>query len=762
MLPRRIHVGTDRVQVVRGWPALLLTILLLAPAGADQHALRPFWGQLGGGPHHANVAEAVGELDVQASFRTIEEGETLSEAYAAAVIETQHGLATLAIDATSRTCTLVMTPLETLVPRRLAPVPCAHPGESSEGSVVVGYDAPRDRVLVCLAADLDDPVFAALDASTGQVEWSVTPRDLGATVPGSGAFGTALGRGVGGAGWWYCNNPGIDTARDLVVIPLAAIQTNTIGTVRLSEGTVLWTARLPAGTLGDDRVPFLAPASENLSRVAPGELGASAFLATLTETGIVIAGRWDQSGATHMGAAWYDLEGNPVGHRLEPVRPQTDDPTQVVNSATSFVAHAALAAGILYGQLLVIDPLQPTPTAQSVDTPLTDFSTTFEMAYSLALYDSILIVPFPTYVAAYDLNSAEQIWNWRDAAGSRPADVLVLPPDEVLILGAIESNPKQPAFFRHSLKEDTLLQATPLPDAVVQGAPPFSDPYTARFTPLRDGRIVLIDHAGNATLLGPATAPAPVLRLGDATPAPGVPMQVEVEGIPADAALVFGWGDGTVERIDEVGSAQHSYLEKRERTLRVTAVYPDGRTATATARIDVGGTELTALQQAFAPGYQEYTLFLLGLAITLLGALFAVLSRRRRHSRIAEDLAILDRIRRQAASDTVRAVEELGAFRARIADDLARGRIDDAQFSTLELAATRLLHLLRQRLLGSLAGRVSVRLEQALDLALQDGRVEASEEATLRALISGESQLATSEREVLERLVATWRARSSA
>lgn len=738
----------------------MLCVLLVAPACAQEGA--PFWTQLGGGPGHPNVARhLLPELDVQRTGRLTLDGETLGALYALGLVETAYGLAAIVANYTRGQCELVTFSPDEPDPTRGPPIACAHAHESDEGTGVVGYDVANDAVLVCSLADLDEPLVLSLEARTGEVRWTVTPAQLGAKSPTAPAAPAGIVPGAILPGSrWYCNNVAIDEERSRMIVPAAAIPSrNVFGAIDLASGDVLWTNELePFNEVGD------------LQNVTSSNLGAEAYGAVVTRTGIVIGGEVVPAAGQYL-FSWYDHDGAFVGTYVG--RPRERGPGEAVsNTLGGGVTDGDIAVGFISDELILMDPTRAEPTVRRVEGPHAagpepaPNAVGFDLALNAAIFGGIVVMPFRTAAFAYDLRELALVWTWDDPNGYEPSDSIIVPPDDVLILAALGTTARFPditppvrdvSLQRLSLSTGEVLHRVDLPPAP-------GGIYTGHLIPLRDGRVAVFERQGNVTILGTPSVPVPGIALSDPFPDAGETLRLDVEVMPEVVTLLVGWGDSHVDELAPGEPVEHAYAADGRRTLRVTAVYPDNRTATRTLSVDVGGTPPpdTFLARQFSTEKQERTFFLLGLLVTLLGVLLAFLSRRRRHSRIAEDLAILDRIRRQAASDTVRAVEELGAFRARIADDLARGRIDDAQFSTLELAATRLLHLLRQRLLGSLAGRVSVRLEQALDLALQDGRVEASEEATLRALISGESQLATSEREVLERLVATWRARSSA
>lgn len=263
-----------------------------------------------------------------------------------------------------------------------------------------------------------------------------------------------------------------------------------------------------------------------------------------------------------------------------------------------------------------------------------------------------------------------------------------------------------------------------------------------------DGTLLLYSLDGGLFTLGPADpALAPRVAVSTAYPASGEPVTFTVDAPRADTNYTIAWGDGA---ITENGSSwTHRFGGDGTRTVRVTAQFADGRTATTETLVRVGATppaDLNTLQRAFAPENQDLTFGLLGLALTLGAGGIAVLARRRRHSRLRDDLRALARIRDDGRTDPEGAVLALGAYRERLFADLEAGRVDDAQFHTLVARADATFGALRTRLLGPLAGRLTADFRHALDVVLHDGRVDADERVALRAALDAERHATEEER----------------
>jgi hypothetical protein len=96
---------------------------------------------------------------------------------------------------------------------------------------------------------------------------------------------------------------------------------------------------------------------------------------------------------------------------------------------------------------------------------------------------------------------------------------------------------------------------------------------------------------------------------------------------------------------------------------------------------------LNFVQRQFTSDNQERTYFILGLLASLIGAIVAVLARRRTQSRTSAELALLDQIAEQGRRDPVEATRDLDDFERTQRDRLARGKIQDTQFDILDRRA---------------------------------------------------------------------------
>lgn len=269
------------------------------------------------------------------------------------------------------------------------------------------------------------------------------------------------------------------------------------------------------------------------------------------------------------------------------------------------------------------------------------------------------------------------------------------------------------------------------------------------------------EDGGTGALLGPSTAAPPRLETGSEYPAVNAAASVTplLPDGAANATLLLAWGDGFLEEAQPGQALSHVYATAGDRTVALTAVHPDGRTSSATLllRVDTPAPPPRSLLDIlFAADKQNYTFFAIGLILTGLGSAYAAVNLHRGRHRLERLLRLLDRIRDGGRRDPFKAVRELHAFREERRADLAKGRLEDAQYTVIEANAGLVLELLRQRILGTFVGRLSDRFTSRLDLALMDGAIDASEDSDLLAAVAEEPQLTQAEKDRLRALVQSW------
>jgi hypothetical protein len=311
----------------------------------------------------------------------------------------------------------------------------------------------------------------------------------------------------------------------------------------------------------------------------------------------------------------------------------------------------------------------------------------------------------------------------------------------------------------------------------------------ARLIVLGDDRLAVAGADGTLVLLAladPALVPRAELSVVYPTLEERVELLLDLAGRPSVERLTVAWGDGALdeyERIcvtapgtsscdvvwDNLGTPQldavqapgHAYARRQEgAAVRVTALYADGRTATAVLPVHPGVTPpppppgLNFMQQFFADPDRAWGI--IGLVPVALGAVYAISRRHRRQSRLESELEALERIRDQSLRSPLEALRSLELYRQRVHDEVARRRLDDSQLAVLEARMGRMFRGLSRRLLAPFRIRTSLGYQSLLEAALEDGLVNVAEAAELKERLRDEKHLSRKERDEIRALIDAW------
>ncbi|HET6404124.1 MAG TPA: hypothetical protein VFH78_05715 [Candidatus Thermoplasmatota archaeon] len=697
---------------MRGAP-LLLALALLAPLALAQSGAGA-WTQPGGSPSRGGFVDGhAWPLDVVASTGLLRESEEFAVVGGLPLVDAGgalFGVATAgngpALDilgalAPVGACALVRwTP--GAEPSR-ASLPCA--GDAR----VAGVAPAAGVVLVCSSGGAGDPIVQAWDARGAALRWSASPAP-------PLADGTTRG--------WWCDAASVEDDRGRVVVAFGSDDRNEVAALRLSDGSVLWRRVLPPPDL-----PSFAVGPD--ASTVP--LGFGAQTITRLEGGYVVLGYTE----SRSGAIVIDDEGNV----LRSV-PEVTSPAPAGAQASPWAAaRGPRAAFVLGGDIILAD------TSGNVQRrPLADVQA--EPQAAPAWWSSTLLVPRERTMQRYDTGSLEPLWEraWSAPDGGSILDLVLVTPGSAAVLWR-EAGAGAAHLSRLELSSAAELQRIPLGEERTGG----------RIVPRADGSMLVTFGAGRVYTLGATPLPRPTVALSNAYPAVEEAVTLRVDA-PGAARVLVAWGDGAVDEVTS-GEATHQYQAERPRAISVTAVMPDGRTATTEVLARVGApppATLTAIQRAFAPERQELTFFVLGLALTGGGALFAAALRRRRHARLAQEEQRLRVVMDASLLTPTQGLAALEAHRAHLRDQHTRRRLDDAQYAMLDHRAVRAMKSARYRLLGASLNKLSPHFRRVLDTALEDGQVTSGEMAALVAAVEEEPALSADERERVRSLLLRW------
>lgn len=707
---------------------VLLAALLLASAVFAQSAPMR-WTQFGGDAARSReLPIGSGPLDVLATGKLVGPGQFLSGFYSALAVDTTEGTFALQRAATltdDPACSILR--VRSFAPLELEATPIGDCGTSGR---LVGVHEGAGLLLASTGGAPEATALVAYDLRTLEERWRVgIPADVVAT-PSSGNVNSWRVRAV--------------IEQDRCVVSFSTETANAVVALDL-DGRELWSTHVPASRLVPNYAGTTAPLGDPTSAFGIDQL-------TGVDGGYFAWGSLGNS----FGAAWLDRDGTLWGGYLEGT-PFLDDVLRSPGGAPASGALDAMPTGQGEVAVMVLD-LYLVSARATDERAVATLAPVQPAGEPLVWWRDALAMPTTAGVTVLRTPSYDEPWSWKPPR-TNIEDMAVSPDGRLLVLSATvtPADVHEPTLSWLDLVSRREVRRIPLPGVQALDAVD-GDEYEPQLVPLLDGRVVVLQDDGRYTLLG-ASDPAlgATIQVSDAYPPQGSPVGIEVRA-PEDAALALGFGDGTFEPLTGA-PVTHAYPARGKHIVSATALYPDGRTATSELVIDVGGTppaELNAIQVAFSDDNQELTFFLLGIALTGGGALFAALLRRRRHSRLTREEALLRHIIDESLPNPTTGLARLEAHRGHLRDEHARRRLDDAQYGLLDHRTVRAMKSARYRLLGSALNKLSPHFRRLLDTALEDGQVTTGEMAALVSALEDEGALSAAEKGKMRDLLAGW------
>lgn len=729
---------SDGCPALRLAPPVLLALFLVPTVGA--------WNQSGGNPERTGVGTTPdGTLDVIASFRFAKDDENTFGYYAPFVVETPHGLYSLvakndtASRLTTATCTWIrITDAASGQYERSPAFDCTRQGQ------LVGYDSTHDNLFACIEGSSETASLVAYNARTLGLAWRAPAP---AIPPKTGA----------GSGW-TCGGFAINekAGHGVIVWSDCCPSTgNAITAHSLSDGAVTWTTSISTS--------LFAP---TFGLAKPLQRDGTAGLTHITETttGYVVSGYTSGFGAT---VAWITKDGEVQGGVAEstPNFERAFDPFAITATTLGSFASRAAANGneaaLVFATktIFAVDPNATTGGRY----PHNPVDTTRYAQASPVWLGATFVAPSYSGLVGYDAGGFIRKWEWGGMPGASLRDVIATEEGDLYAVTASQSTANlQETLVRLDILTGYERQRIPLPAASLSS-------FDARIIPLSDKSGLLVVHdTGAVAVLGRSDqTKRPLIETSDDYPPLDSPMTLTIapQDGSQDLNYVVAWGDNTVDQLGSDFQGTHRFVDARPSLIRVTAVYPDGTTATTERLIHVGEprpSELTAIQRAFAPENQNLTFFLVSIAVTGGGALVAVGLRRRRRMRLERELSKLETLCRKFAADPHAGIPALEHERRAWRLQLSRGRLDDAQFSVLDGRAARAIRAWRYRVLGPVTNKLSPHFRQLLDAALDDARVSQEEADLLLAALPEEAGLSSADAERVRALLLDWTAHQAA
>jgi hypothetical protein len=215
-------------------------------------------------------------------------------------------------------------------------------------------------------------------------------------------------------------------------------------------------------------------------------------------------------------------------------------------------------------------------------------------------------------------------------------------------------------------------------------------------TAVGDGVLIVALSNGNVTALGETNAsPAPVVAQANNYPEVGSPVTVNLSGsrsgfFGAPVLYRADWGDGNVSAWGPNPTLAHVYRLPGDRQAFFYVANGANQTARSPYVFHVGSqppqapAQLTLVQEAFSPEWQNTTFFVLGLIVSVVGATLGIWRVRRNRRTLARELAALDSIERMRFQGGAVQSAALSERRAVARALVLHGRLSEAQFVILE------------------------------------------------------------------------------
>lgn len=712
---------------------LLATLPMLAAQPDGSLAPDP-WAQMHGGADHAGrVNLGAGPLDILGDVSILPEGDRM---WHPGYLRTPYGLTTDYVGQVEAQSDFDCGFLHVSDPsvgtfEVIGTDTCNQPE-------LFAYDAARNLLLFCISGRPDQPVVVARNPETGEQAWALTPTDIGAVEP------DVLVPGVSPT-TWHCTAGALDPhARQAIVGIHAPLRgRGMVASIDVDDGSVHWargTSAAPAAGQGD---PPVAQESATLVRIL--DAGFEADEVTITARGLAVAGDLEDS---VQAVLWMDRDGTILGGRsAQPTETESGlEPSTARSRSGAWTGlsngHAAI---VLDRRLVVANPASPQPEAElalDADEPLGEAS----LYPWPATWDDVLVTPLTHSIHVFHGASRGEpvpAWRWYPGVAWRISSTVVAPPGDLIVLATENAaGGERGVLVRLDLESGTPTQELTLPvvprveSRIIEGVE--VNRWFAALSPGPSGGLVVADSDGQLVLLGAAPESAkPDLALSSAFPSVGD--EVLLQPAPASPVVAFHvyWGEGAIQRIGPNDASRYAYATEGERTIWVTAVFENGRTATTQRVVDVGGSapgpgaKRNFIEQALAPENYDLTFGILGIALALGGGVAAVARQRGRRGRVRRQLAIIERSVAAAGNDADAAERALAAERTRVHGLGIQGRMDPAEVSLLERRIDELGGIVRLKALDERFGFLTLGMARVLRDVLEDSRVTTVEKGRL-------------------------------
>lgn len=281
-----------------------------------------------------------------------------------------------------------------------------------------------------------------------------------------------------------------------------------------------------------------------------------------------------------------------------------------------------------------------------------------------------------------------------------------------------------------------------------------------------DGLIAAACSAGTVFLLGhTAASPVVLADASDLYPPVGAEVAVDLGGTraglrgPAEE-YAADWGDGTRTEWQRDPVLRHAYREPGEKSARFFARNAEQSASTAVT-LHVGASPPTLLETAFSAEFQDYTFFVLGLAITAIGGVFGIVRPRRRRARLRAAIRAVDDAYARTCHDPLVCERAMTLQRQDAREKLLVGALGEDQFTVVAAHIGERTGEARMSFLRSRYAFLPLGVTEQLRAMLADGTVTRLEHAHLVSAVGADATMTPEQKAQVRALLATWAERDA-
>ncbi len=412
-----------------------------------------------------------------------------------------------------------------------------------------------------------------------------------------------------------------------------------------------------------------------------------------------------------------------------------------------------------------------------------------DWAAGMAYDDGILHAATSATITAIEVKTKSLAWAVQPLVGSEEwhADGLFLTDDRMYARAAAIIIPTSAdlsapdaeyrhdaiyAFDRSADRSPKLAWRHVLPNPLAdvydeEGGPFYDATHTtpAHAMAVANGVIALHAIDGKIIVLGRTAASIQLdVEADDVYPALGEEVTLDVSGTQPgtqapDIEYRIDWGDGQTSAWTEQTLFTHRYGEVRDIAVRIEARNAAGQTSVEEVVFQVGKEdprEPTLLEKAFDPDNQDKTFFVLGLMVTLGGAIIGVSRIHARRSLLARELEAVEDAFLMTRHIPLECEQALGERKTHARALLLDNKLHESQFGVLDRRIDELRGDVRVNSLEDRFDFMPVGLMKTLQRILADGHITTGEHENFLTALDANKMMTETQKDKVKKLIDRW------